>query len=452
MNYTDKIKEKMNTLLQHSTPQESQQLYLQLCHFESYTNVHSVMSYFFSEYSIYYIQTSELYVYYKDNQYILMTENDILHLILKHLTLYTLNTTFKQQIKYKIHKKIKETSIYNTIPNSVTIQEVLSFLHPLLFTSKNAAKYFMTTLGDIIMKKTQLYYFLDPSMKPFIQTLQKWVSMYFCSNQLSHYKYKFYDHETSLCRILKTNPINFNYLKCDEPFYVNLICCSIHYSNRYSTGDLFLEDRTNQSLRQEVLWMKETKKEDIIRDFVHTYLQKSETHIHEKDVLFLWKLYIKEKNYINIFQKNIHQDLSQSILYQAPYFLNLTSMKMPYVKKFIHFWNKYMYEDMTEQLLELTEISSLFMEVNTKYTDMNEHHIRDILQYYFPEILIHENRYVNHIGCSLWNKKEELRQFIQDSGSRDYQTYAESTLKRKVSKQYYMESLPIFDRDKAFLF
>lgn len=150
----------MNVLLQHSSPQECQQLYLQLCHFESYANVHSVMTYFFSEYSIYYIQTSELYVYYKDNQYLLLTENDILHIILKHLTLYTMNTSHKQQIKYKIHKKIKEMSIYNTIPNSVTIQGVLSFLHPLLFTSKNAAKYFMTTVGDIMMKKTQLYYFL----------------------------------------------------------------------------------------------------------------------------------------------------------------------------------------------------------------------------------------------------------------------------------------------------
>lgn len=127
--------------------------------------------------------------------------------------------------------------------------------------------------------------------------------MYFCSNQLANFKFKYYDHDPTLCRILKTNPVNFEYLKCDEPFYVNFICCSIHYSNRFSTGDLFLEDRTNQSLRQEVMWMKETRKEDVLQDFIQTYLQRSETHIHEKDVLFLWKMYMKEKNYINIFQK-----------------------------------------------------------------------------------------------------------------------------------------------------
>jgi len=451
MNYSDKIKEKMNTLLQHSSPQESQQLYLQLCHFESNTNVHSVMNYFFSEYSLYYIQTSDLYVGYKQNQYFLLTENDVLHIILKHLTLYTLHTALKQQIKQKIHKKIKENSIYNTIPNSVTLQEVLSFLHPLLFTSKNAAKYFMTTLGDIIMKKTSFFYFLDPSMKPFIQTLQKCISMYFCSNQLSHYKYKFYEHEPSLCRILKTNPINFQYVKCEESFYVNLICSSIHYSNRFGNGDLFLEDRTNQQLRQEVMWIKETKIEQVLQDFVHSYFQRSETHTHEKDVLFLWKLYIKEKGYINIFQKNIQEDLSRLIPYQSSYFMYITSMKMPYVKKFIQFWNKYMYEDKTEKLLELTEISSLFMEVNPKHSDINEQKIKDIIQYYYPETVIHENRYVNFIGCSLWNKKEELRQFLHSNVDADYRTYTETPFKRKVSKQYYMEITQL-DGDKTLLF
>jgi len=108
-----------------------------------------------------------------------------------------------------------------------------------------------------------------------------------------------------------------------------------------------------------------------------------------------------------------------------------------------------MYEDKSEQLLELTEISSLFMEMNHKYTDMNEQKIKDILQYYYPDTTIYENRYVNHIGCSLWNKKEELRQFIEGSVNPEYRTYAESRLKRKVSKQYYTMSL---ERDKTFLF
>jgi hypothetical protein len=249
--------------------------------------------------------------------------------------------------------------------------------------------------------------------------------------------------------MIKTNPVNFQYIKCEEPFYINLICCSIHYSNRFNDGDTFLEDITNQQLRQEVMWIKDTKKEVVLQDFILSYLQPSETHIHEKDVLFLWKLYVKEKALVNMFQKTLPQDLSRTLSYQAPYFMYMTSMKMPYVKKFIHFWSKYMYEDKTEQLLELTEISSLFMEVNPKYTDLNEQKIKDILQYYYPETVILENRYVNGIGCSLWKKKEEVRQFREGTVDADYRAYAESNLTRKVSKQYYMT---ILDGDKALLY
>ena len=82
---------------------------------------------------------------------------------------------------------------------------------------------------------------------------------------------------------------------------------------------------------------------------------------------------------------------------------------------------------------------------------MNEQKIKDIIQYYYPDTVIHENRYVNQMGCSLWNKKEELTQFIQGSLDTDYRIYAESSLKRKVSKQYYTEHLRLHG-DKTFLY
>lgn len=437
----EKIKEKLNTLLQNATPTENQQLYLKLCQYESSINLQSIMNMFFSEHNLYYVQTSDLYICYQKHQYAVLNENDIIHLILKNINIYPMNTTLKQQIRYKIHKKIKERSIYNVIPDSVTLQEMISFLHPLLFDSKNGAKYFMTTLGDMIMKKTNLYYFLDPSMKPLIQKLQKMVSLYLCSNQLSHYKFKYYDHEPALSRVLKTTNINMQYLRCEDPLYLNLIFCSIHYSNRYQHGDLFLEDITNQSLRKQVLWIKEAKKEDILKEFVDSFFYPSDSEIHEKDVHFLWKLFLKEKNYPNIFQKNI-PEFSPFLVYHAPYYKNITSMRMPYVKKFTQFWTKYIYDDASENFLELTEILSLFMETHPKYSDMNEQKIKDMIQYYYPETLL-ENRFVHHKGCVLWDKKEDLRQFLVTSSCEQdpYQTYTESSFKRKVSKQYFTTHL-----------
>jgi hypothetical protein len=163
-------------------------------------------------------------------------------------------------------------------------------------------------------------------------------------------------------------------------------------------------------------------------------------------VQFLWKLFLKEKNYPNIFQKNI-QEFSPFLVYHAPYYKNITSMRMPYVKKFTQFWTKYIYDDASENFLELTEILSLFMETHPKYSDMNEQNIKDMIQYYYPETLL-ENRFVQHKGCLLWNKNEELRQFFLTSSCEQdlYQSYTESSFKRKVSKHYFMsriESLSI---------
>jgi len=444
MNYHEMIKEKLNVLLEHSSLQDSQQLYKNLCQFEISTHiqVQSMINSFFSEHNIYYIQTSDLYVSYQKHQYKICTENDILHLILRHLNIYPLHTPLKQQIKYKIQKKIKERSIYNVIPDSVTLQEMISFLHPLLFQSKNGAKYFMTIIGDILMKKTNLYYFLDPSMKPFIQKIQKLASLYICVNQFSNVKFKYQDHDHDLSRIVKTNTVNMNYLRCDESLFLNLLFSSIHYSNRFHHGDFFLEDITNQTLRQEVLWIKESKKEEVLQDFIETYFYRSTTDLHEKDVLFLWKLYLKEKNRMNIFQKNIQEDLSRLLEYQNPYYKNISSMRMPYVKKFTQFWSKYMYEDAEEQEFELTEILSLFMEIHPKYTDINEQKIKDMIKYYYPETVLEENRFIHKKGCLLWNKKEELRAFLstvqRDMSDQDlYETYAHSALKRKVSKHYF---------------
>ena len=68
---------------------------------------------------------------------------------------------------------IKERSIYDTIPESITLQNMISFLYPNIFIEKNIAKYFMITLGDIILKKTDLIYFIPNYIKPLISMINK---------------------------------------------------------------------------------------------------------------------------------------------------------------------------------------------------------------------------------------------------------------------------------------
>ena len=139
-----------------------------------------IVKFFFENNCYYYNSTTNLYVEYTDN-YKFINENNMLHSILtfisKYQDIYLLTSNQKQAIKTKIQKKIKERSIYDTIPDSITLQNMISFLYPNIFTEKNTAKYFMVTLGDIILKKTKLdidlFYFIPIHIKPLITIINK---------------------------------------------------------------------------------------------------------------------------------------------------------------------------------------------------------------------------------------------------------------------------------------
>ena len=80
--------------------------------------------------------------------------------------------SWKQRTKINIMKRIKENSLLGSIPESDTIQFVLDILCPLLFANRTEAKYFLTILGDNILRKnTNLIHFIYPKSKQFLQTI-----------------------------------------------------------------------------------------------------------------------------------------------------------------------------------------------------------------------------------------------------------------------------------------
>ena len=52
-------------------------------------------------------------------------------------------------------KKIKCQNLFSIIPNSDTIQNCLNLLIPNIFSNKQEAKYFLTIIGDCILKKNE---------------------------------------------------------------------------------------------------------------------------------------------------------------------------------------------------------------------------------------------------------------------------------------------------------
>jgi hypothetical protein len=454
MDYKLKIQEKITTFLDSSNDKAIEEFYHTLSDIiqdnrETDQYIKVIIDDFFLNYNYYYINTTDLYVEYTD-KFKVITENNMIHIVLLYIKNYhtntELNSVLKKQIKTKIIKKIKLRNIYQNIPESESIQNILDFLHPNFFNNRNCAKYFMITLGDIIMKKTDLFYFIPIHIKPFIKTINKYVSMYFHTiNLCNHYKFQYYDHETDKSRVISFNNINLKHVTIPDSFYNNLICISLHYSNRYNNGDTFLEDPCCLSLKQNVLWIKQISKTDIIDSFIKEYIYfKKGSKINEKDMLFIWKDYIKHNNMMSIFQKNsdFKDHISNKIKYYEGNYYDVSSMFLPYVNDFRDFWSKYMFNDDTEYEFEISEILQLFIEAyKDKFVD--EQMIHELIQYYYPTNYI--NNKVDKIGCTLWNKKKEIDVFLKNvtivgvNVNDIYHLYCnEFKNKRKVSKNYFL--------------
>ena len=121
----------------------------------------------------FYIPQTEIFIQYDNLNYKLISEDDIIHLIIKTITdNEPAIIHWKFRIKTNIIKQIKDTAIHSTIPESETIQTILNHFYPDIFKTKNHIKYFLTILGDnILNKKETLIYLLDPIYKNFIQTI-----------------------------------------------------------------------------------------------------------------------------------------------------------------------------------------------------------------------------------------------------------------------------------------
>jgi len=104
----------------------------------------------------FYHSSTEIFFEYKDNKFYLIKEDDVQHNILSSISSNKTLMDWKQKLKITILKKIKERDIFSCIPESETIQKVLNTLTPIVFDNREKAKYFLTVLGDILLKKNQI--------------------------------------------------------------------------------------------------------------------------------------------------------------------------------------------------------------------------------------------------------------------------------------------------------
>ena len=171
------------------------------------------------------------------------------------------------------YQKIKEQSLFNTIPESATVQYVINFFTPTLFNTKEDVKHFMALIGDnILNKKLDLYYFLPKESKLFFDTLES-MCQYNFKNKLNitstiRYRYRGEDYNKSRLIYLQNSIQNkscwLSFLK-DNLFNFLVVCC--HYSTRYINADKYV-DKRNNNFKNKIYYLKKTtKKQEFIDKF-----------------------------------------------------------------------------------------------------------------------------------------------------------------------------------------
>ena len=367
----------------------------------------------------FYNTTSEIFFSYDGENYNIIREDTIIHNALYHMRNKIELLPWKFKIKTSIIKNIREISILNSLPESATIQKVQKiFLN--IFDTKKEVKYFLTVIGDIVLKKNIdiNINIISHNAKNILRTIENIGSQYFGHISITNsFKFKYHEHKYSECRIIITKP---NEEVCDIIFknIIDIIVVSCYYSNRFTNSDTYLDKIDDQELTNRILFLKNNTQETIVENFINSKIQASNNSvISMKNMLYLWKLYLDELKipYI-ISQCNLKNLLKQSLSYdeENENFVDYTSNKIPFVSKFINFWDETIKEDQNEYYLEIEEIYILFKNyygITNKNNDINENTIVNIIKHFYPEIIIDGN-FITGISCTQWSKQSDIIKFL----------------------------------------
>ena len=417
---------------------------------------------FLNKTKYFYSPHSELYFTYNNQvRYSLINEDEIHHRILSDITSTSAtnaNTKWagasavgcasatstsasisasKYKIKNRIIKSIQTRDILSSIPESRTIQNVIAHIYPALFRTRDHAKYFLTILGDVLLKKTApLIYFVPVVAKEFIKDLGGECYGLFGSTANSFstaFKFKYYEHQYKDCRIvdiqIQTPPaslLRLSHMPELKSAVIDIFCVAAHYSHRFGSADDFLRLHCKTPEVSAHAWfLRDRTDQQVIKEFIDyaTEPASSEHEISMTNMLYLWKMYLSEFRLPSMFfaatlRSKLAEYAGCAGTGGIDVFPNRTSKYLPVVSQFRRFWSEYCFTDDTEIELEIDELSTLFNEYSAAASAVTAASVSDatligMLRHFYPDIIIEDDKYILNVGCKLWDKNTEINEYLE---------------------------------------
>jgi hypothetical protein len=432
----------------------------------------------------YYLSSINLFYEYNGTSYMIVKEDDIIHKLLSSISKDRVLLDWKQKTKINILKQIKERSLFTSIPESDTIQNVLNMLYPTFFKSKKYAKYFLTIIGDNILKKnSHIIFLVSNKMKKLLNELDGISSISIGINNItSNFMTKYHEnHSYENCRLLKINDHVSRNIWHDilKKIGLDLLCVAVHYSKRYDNSDNLIENIMDDEMKTYTNYIRYKTSKEIVDDFCNKYIQEDINdnntilNVEWKNLHFVWKQFLSDNQYPNmIYSHNLKNLMISKYKFdeEADTFYGITSKFIPIQREFINFWENTIHiklndNDEFDNELEIDEIGGLFKiwvknnnECKISSGNISEETILQIIKHFFSSVQIVEDKYFLNIICTLWNKtndiymsfeyiKEKLQNYHLEIISFDdvYNYYYEfcrlNTKKMVVSKRYFEKYL-----------
>ena len=386
---------------------------------------------FLTQNNFYYTPYNNKYYEYDGKKYYIIDEDIIQHKLLTSITNNQILFQWKHKTKINILKKIKNIPLFSSIPETCTIQNILSFLQ-LFFVSDEESIYFLCILGDCILKKNNnLFYFIKPNTKHFISAIDYIIYITLGYSISNNFIVKYHNtHDMNNYRLIKTKTTSSIELVKNtiNDIGLDLMCVSTYYSDFYENSENYIT-KLDENISNYILFFIKNTHEQIIDNFIRDYIEiediSSTNLITWKNMHYIWKIYLHNIKiptflYTTVLQQLLLSKLNNEISINGEiYFKNVTSKYLPNVSSFLLFWNEnitiYTENNISEHDYDYEVIEILQMYKNSDYKTGNlncKNLLRLINHYFCPNVEIIEDKYIKNIKCKLWDKETEINNFL----------------------------------------
>jgi hypothetical protein len=396
------------------------------------------IEWFVTHHSLFYHAPTENYYKYSRNTFTVVSEDELMQLIMRSLHVDFDMHRGKQQMKRRMIRRVKNMNLFNIEPTVTTIDNVLRNLYS-HFTCDMKSTYFLVCIGDILLGKRNLFYFMDPSFKPFVYTVAQGLYTAVNKHISDHFKFKYYEHEYQKCRIIpgvcETTAVRTK--------YVDLAVTATYFSNRYGSSDVYLSQCGSTNFEEQAMILHTYSSPTMLLDAFLAEFTVPEGSVAYKSVYFLWKMFLFKKTLPFVLsQQNFKQLLITNDIYNAETDLCKVRPKCSLsILNFEMFWSQCV-APQSGACYSVQEFVSLYNDwCDLKHLHISPEECADWLNTVYSEHTV--GNMVNGFKCKLWDKTMDIENALEAHSTNDKELYAfycdyiSTHGKRVVSKEFF---------------